>query len=430
MRKLTRIEIAWWVMFGCFMFRSGLGFGQVEEISIGNTFGVGAKAMGMGGAFLAVADDFTTLYWNPAGLAQIKKFELFGGFSHSEMDVETRFSRARMTKADRSKTRPNSIGLVYPLYATRGGVALALGYNRPQNFDSEVAVQGIDPSTGTVFSGLSVDEVNINQGGIGIWSFGAGVFISKNIQLGGSIDFWYGSSFNELDSTAQDISNIDVELAGFGFHDIVDREYMGLGGRVGLLARAGDNVTFGLTATLPMDLEVDEVWRQETEASFDNGETETDIDEGSTPLFDIERPFEFGGGIAVKLLEKRLTLAGDVRFTDWTQTEYSRPPAKDVSSQDFDQSYDSTFQIRGGAEYRIPVIETSVRLGYFRDPIPFQERKIDSDRNFLTIGVGKIFNQVIKIDIAYMRGAWKRTSNSLTEDRTANRVFVSAAYRY
>ena len=135
MRKLTRIEIAWWVMFGCFMFRSGLGFGQVEEISIGNTFGVGAKAMGMGGAFLAVADDFTTLYWNPAGLAQIKKFELFGGFSHSEMDVETRFSRARMTKADRSKTRPNSIGLVYPLYATRGGVALALGYNRPQNFE-------------------------------------------------------------------------------------------------------------------------------------------------------------------------------------------------------------------------------------------------------------------------------------------------------
>ena len=31
----------------------------------------------------------------------------------------------------------------------------------------------------------------------------------------------------------------------------------------------------------------------------------------------FERPFEFGGGIAIRLLEKRLTLAGDVQFTDW-----------------------------------------------------------------------------------------------------------------
>ena len=43
-------------------------------------------------------------------------------------------------------------------------------------------------------------------------------------------------------------------------------------------------------------------------------------------LFDIERPFEFGGGVAIKLLEKRLTLAGDVQFTDWTQTEYNPLP--------------------------------------------------------------------------------------------------------
>ena len=40
---------------------------QVEEIAIGNTFGVGARAMGMGGAFLGTADDLTALYWNPAG---------------------------------------------------------------------------------------------------------------------------------------------------------------------------------------------------------------------------------------------------------------------------------------------------------------------------------------------------------------------------
>lgn len=38
--------------------------------------GVGARATAMGGAFTALADDSTSLYWNPAGLAQIKEGEL------------------------------------------------------------------------------------------------------------------------------------------------------------------------------------------------------------------------------------------------------------------------------------------------------------------------------------------------------------------
>jgi len=33
--------------------------------------GVGSRAIGMGGAFVAVANDATTLYWNPAGLAEL-----------------------------------------------------------------------------------------------------------------------------------------------------------------------------------------------------------------------------------------------------------------------------------------------------------------------------------------------------------------------
>ena len=196
MRKLMKTTIALALILTCFVLGSRIGVAQVEEVAIGNTFGLGARTMGMGGAFLAVADEFTTLYWNPAGLAQIRKFELFSSLSHSNRDVETEFKRGRVIEANRSKTRPNSIGLVYPLYAARGGFALALGYNRPQNFDSEVAIKGLDPSSKLDSSGFDVDETTSNSGGIGIWSFGAGVFISKNILLGGSIDFWQGSSFS------------------------------------------------------------------------------------------------------------------------------------------------------------------------------------------------------------------------------------------
>ena len=34
--------------------------------------GVGARALGMGGAFVAISNDVTAGYWNPAALAHIK----------------------------------------------------------------------------------------------------------------------------------------------------------------------------------------------------------------------------------------------------------------------------------------------------------------------------------------------------------------------
>jgi hypothetical protein len=37
--------------------------------------GVGARALGMGGAFTAVADDATAAYWNPSGLVKIENIE-------------------------------------------------------------------------------------------------------------------------------------------------------------------------------------------------------------------------------------------------------------------------------------------------------------------------------------------------------------------
>ncbi len=37
---------------------------------------IGSRAIGMGGAFVAVADDATAIYWNPAGLSRLQKNEI------------------------------------------------------------------------------------------------------------------------------------------------------------------------------------------------------------------------------------------------------------------------------------------------------------------------------------------------------------------
>jgi hypothetical protein len=49
---------------------------RVEIPSSVNPVGSGARALGMGGAFIAVADDATAASWNPGGLIQLETPEV------------------------------------------------------------------------------------------------------------------------------------------------------------------------------------------------------------------------------------------------------------------------------------------------------------------------------------------------------------------
>ena len=51
-------------------------------------FNVGPRAIGMGGAFTAVSDDITSIYWNPGGTANIQANEAF--FNHTSLYADVR----------------------------------------------------------------------------------------------------------------------------------------------------------------------------------------------------------------------------------------------------------------------------------------------------------------------------------------------------
>ena len=57
-----------------FMFLTSLAFSQTNLNW--NITGAGARAEGLGGAFIGVADDATAIVWNPAGLTQLERAEL------------------------------------------------------------------------------------------------------------------------------------------------------------------------------------------------------------------------------------------------------------------------------------------------------------------------------------------------------------------
>lgn len=54
--------------------------------------GIGARAIGMGGAYVSMADDASSLYWNPAGIALIPGNEAI--FNHSEWIADINFDFA------------------------------------------------------------------------------------------------------------------------------------------------------------------------------------------------------------------------------------------------------------------------------------------------------------------------------------------------
>jgi hypothetical protein len=54
--------------------------------------GVGARAIGMGGAFVAIANDANALYWNPSGIANLPKSEVT--LTHTDWLADTDFNFA------------------------------------------------------------------------------------------------------------------------------------------------------------------------------------------------------------------------------------------------------------------------------------------------------------------------------------------------
>jgi opacity protein-like surface antigen len=71
--------------------KSGTTIGQFLKI------GVGPRAIAMGGAFTAVSDDITAIYWNPGGLANIGSTQAY--FNHVEWFADINYDYAAFAAA-------------------------------------------------------------------------------------------------------------------------------------------------------------------------------------------------------------------------------------------------------------------------------------------------------------------------------------------
>jgi long-subunit fatty acid transport protein len=418
------IPAALFVVYISFLFGSpaySQGFGAVDEAAAGNFFIVGARALGMGGAHIAVSSDATALVYNPAGLARVTRIEFSGGLTHQRMDNETNFGLHPLADAGfndgqlQSNTRFGSANVVLPVPTYRGSLVLALGVNRVQSFDKVMEFSD-DPDMDDDMVDRGIES---QSGGMYLWSFGAAVDISPNVSVGGAVNYWRGkSSYTWLFERWLLFHQSEIR-----YDDAIDDRYSGFNAKFGVRIQPNKYLILGGTIDSPVTYTIEEDWTQITEdgggTSFGSGSSE----------YKISLPFSLGAGMALHV--SNLTLAGAINYTDWIQMEYKRLDEVAEANRLIKETYSDALRFHLGAEYHIPQLGTSLRAGFYQDPLPYKSRWVNEDRSFFTAGIGLLIDQVMTLDVAWAHGSWEMYDIGLllTEKYTTDRIFVSVAYR-
>jgi long-subunit fatty acid transport protein len=410
---------------------AGQGFPDVEsEMPLPSLTGTEARAMGMGGAGIAIAEDGSAVYWNPAGLAQMRRIEISGSVAHDRTEITNTWEGFSATSFNRS-TNLGSFHLVYPFPTYRGSVVLELGVDQFRNYDFEYerhTIEGGSPQR------IDKHDTISESGKLNGWSIGLAVEASPRLYLGAAMFLHSGEDLIAVNQITTDLDNANPDT--LQLDDLIETEadITGITGNFGFLYRLSRNLRFGATVKTTTNLTFEGVQRVSLITVEDNG--------NQTELFDevffedqITFPASFGFGVAMSI--RGLTVAGDARYTDWTQVTLDESPFR---SQDLSNRFQDKTSYYAGGEWIVFGSPIRLRGGYTWDPVPYQlvyqmspkpfVVAIDRDQEFVTAGAGLLLDTVFTIDAAAQIGSFTRESALYSEEREFARGFLSAAYRF
>jgi len=198
--------------------------------------GVGARATAMGEAFVAVANDASALYWNPAGIAQFEtneislnhanwfvdiKHQFLGAVYHLSSDDAIGFSVTALHMDDMERTTefaPRGTGE----YFTFGDLAFGLTYSRKltDQFSFGGTVRYLEETMDVLkMRGVMVDFGTYYWTGLGTSRFSAVVTnFGNQISPSGSVILTGGQTVREF----QEFSPPTIFRFGFAFEPIMD----------------------------------------------------------------------------------------------------------------------------------------------------------------------------------------------------------------
>ena len=153
--------------------------------------GSGARALGMGGAFLARADDATAASWNPAGLSYLRRPELSLVGARSAFD-KFDFATNQDDKSDGSS--PDFVSIAYPVTIGKASGAVQVSFQRAISLDYDRSI--VRPGTPAddeagIPAVPGVERQLKSTGGFDTISIGTGIRLSQHLRLGVTYNRWF-----------------------------------------------------------------------------------------------------------------------------------------------------------------------------------------------------------------------------------------------
>ena len=367
-----------------------------------NLNGLGTRSQAMGGAFVGIADDFSAVFWNPAGAANFRQttfgvyavdlipratYRFFSEYTPASIDAKTKVSHylgglAAYYKPISSRVviglglgTPSGLGTMWDgadFVTTPGGTAYDLS--------SKVGVFSLSP----------LIAVKLNE-----WlSVGATLNINK-----GNFNLKMPAGLADLGEGTVDLGQYEENMNGWGF-----------GATFGVLAKPGDKLGIGLTVRTPSTVSFKGSARMSYLSLY-----------GLADTSDLKRkitwPLWIAGGVSFRPIE-RLLLSADIHWTQWSKldritTEYLDSvwaALMEASGSDVRTLlWEDKAQLRFGAEYLLNAT-TALRAGYYNDPAPGPDATLNvllpsHTYNAFSIGVGKTIGDLqLDFGIEYLAG--------------------------
>ena len=398
--------------------------------------GSGARAFGMGGAFLARADDATAASWNPAGLSYLRRTEFSLVGAHN--DFSQRIPRANeaitptrlVTTLDQLQgSVADFAGFAYPLRLKGRTGAVQVSYQRSFSFAGKRSSQATVGQPGFLPNGkLLLDEgfAVVGRGGFDSLSVSSGFEVHQGVRLGLSVNRW-------INGFSQTVTRPDREI--YSSWKI-----------------SGTNVNFGALFTPVPKLNLGAVWKTPFGADVRLFKLRTDtFQDPEDPLTGVKPPARkesiwesgdvrirfprvYGVGASFRATNT-LTVSADFTRTAWSKAtitdffslatvgasvqvdHYGTLPFPAVEAAN---GQAETTQVRVGAEWVLRLGQSGetlvpLRAGFFRDGQPVTIRVANPSGDpaaeavtrrptftGLTAGVGITVGGVL-FDLAYIR---------------------------
>ena len=396
--------------------------------------GSGARAFGMGGAFLARADDATAASWNPAGLSYLRRTEVSLVGAHN--DFQQRIPRLNEvpdpdeqveTRDQLQGSVADFIGAVYPLRVGERAGAIQLSYQRSFSFtgsrksegpvgvkgftSDEICVDGALTTTGSSVcrpSTVLPTEFTVQgNGGFDTLSLSSGFELHPRLRLGVSVNRW-------INGFSQTVDRPDAQTGGYRRIDS-SWDISGTNFNLGAIFIPTPKLNLGAVLKTPFraDLRLTKVREDQTNRPDpDTGKRPlADSNYGSSDEVSIRFPRVYGLGASYRATNT-VTISADFTRTAWSEStidgffSLARRPRTDVAAplppggvdplidqyetlpfpavEEGANGQADTNQFRVGAEWVLRLgqpgnVLIPLRAGFFRDEQPVIIRLNDAN---------------------------------------------------